>query len=93
MGPLLADDSTSTATTFPTGLGFTGIAIALLGRNHPVGIAFGALLWATIERATQTLSLDRHPAGDRQDPAGHFLLAAVIAYEVVRRMRVAAEAT
>ena len=24
---------------FPTGLGFTGIAVALLGRNHPVGIA------------------------------------------------------
>ena len=37
--------------------GFTGIAVALLGRNHPVGIAFAALLFATIERATQVLSL------------------------------------
>ena len=25
----------------PTGYGFTGIAIALLGRNHPVGMALG----------------------------------------------------
>ncbi|MEU2876298.1 peptide chain release factor-like protein, partial [Streptomyces sp. NPDC007070] len=29
----------------PAGIGFTGIAIALLGRNHPIGIALGALLW------------------------------------------------
>ena len=27
---------------FQTGLGFTGIAVALLGRNHPLGIVFGA---------------------------------------------------
>ena len=32
--------------TFQTGLGFTGIAVALLGRNNPIGIAFGALLFA-----------------------------------------------
>ena len=34
---------------FPAGLGFTGIAIALLGRNSPIGIAFGALLWAFLD--------------------------------------------
>ena len=33
---------------FPTMLGFTGIAVALLGRNHPVGMAAGALLFGWV---------------------------------------------
>ena len=33
---------------FPTQLGFTAIGIALLGRNHPGGIAFAALVYAAI---------------------------------------------
>ena len=36
---------------FASGYGFAGIGIALLGRNHPVGIAFGSLLWAFLEKA------------------------------------------
>ena len=44
---------TPTAPTFQAGLGFTGIAVALLGRNNPVGIAFGALLFAFLDRAEQ----------------------------------------
>jgi simple sugar transport system permease protein len=31
-----------------SGAGFTGIAVALLGRNHPVGIVVAALLFATL---------------------------------------------
>jgi simple sugar transport system permease protein len=76
---------------FPKTLGFTGIALALLGRNHPGGVAVAALVWATIERATQRLS----PLGIPQEIGvilqGSFLLAAVVAYEVVRRRN--AEAT
>src|SRR5690606_4801033 len=30
--------------------GFTGIAVALLGRNHPVGVVFAALLFAVLAR-------------------------------------------
>jgi len=30
--------------------GFTGIAVALLGRNHPVGVLFAALLFAMLQR-------------------------------------------
>ena len=70
---------------FPKTLGFTGIAIALLGRNHPVGIAAAALVWATIERATQRLSLLGIPQEVGLIMQGTFLLAAVIAYEVVNR--------
>src|SRR3546814_7601830 len=42
---------------FPTNLGFTGIAVALLGRNHPVGIGLAALLWGFLERSAQRLDL------------------------------------
>lgn len=76
---------------FPKTLGFTGIALALLGRNHPAGVAVAAVVWATIERATQRLS----PLGIPQEIGvilqGSFLLAAVVAYEVVQRR--SAEAT
>jgi len=76
---------------FPKTLGFTGLALALLGRNHPVGIAAAALVWATIERATQRLSLLGIPQEVGLILQGSFLLAAVIAFEAVdRRNQVAA---
>ena len=56
---------------FPAGLGFTGIAIALLGRNHPVGIAFGALLWAYLDVSSVILDIEGVSRGDRHDHAGH----------------------
>jgi simple sugar transport system permease protein len=70
---------------FPGQLGFTGIAIALLGRNHPAGIAAAAIVWATIDRATQPLSALGIPQEVGVIMQGSFLLAAVIVYEVVRR--------
>ena len=57
MGPLLADPQYyKYGDQFPQSLGFTGLSLALLGRNIPVGIAVAALVWAAIERATQPLS-------------------------------------
>lgn len=35
---------------FSDGYGFTGIAVALLGRNHPAGVIFAALLFAVLTR-------------------------------------------
>jgi simple sugar transport system permease protein len=70
---------------FPRQLGFTGIAIALLGRNHPVGIAAAALVWGTIERATQVLSRIGIPQEVGVILQGSFLMAAVIAFEFVQR--------
>jgi len=70
---------------FPLNLGFTGIAIALLGRNHPAGIAAAAIIWATIDRATKPLSSLDIPQEVGVIMQGSFLLAAVIVYEVVRR--------
>jgi simple sugar transport system permease protein len=37
---------------------FTGIAVALLGRNKAVGILFAALLFAALEVGTSTRQLD-----------------------------------
>ncbi len=48
-----------------------GIAIALLGRNNPIGIAFGALLWAFLDSSATRLELRGHPQADRPDHAGH----------------------
>jgi simple sugar transport system permease protein len=35
---------------FSDNYGFTGIAVALLGRNHPVGVLFAAILFAVLTR-------------------------------------------
>jgi simple sugar transport system permease protein len=35
---------------FATGAGFLGIAVALVGRNHPAGIVLAALLFATLSQ-------------------------------------------
>jgi simple sugar transport system permease protein len=70
---------------FPQQLGFTGIGIALLGRNHPVGIAAAAIVWGVIERATQALSINNLPQEIGVIMQGTLLLSAMIAYEIVRR--------
>jgi simple sugar transport system permease protein len=75
---------------FPTMVGFTGLGLALLGRNSPVGIAAAAIVWATIERATQRLGPLGVPPEIGRILQGSFLLVAVIAYEVVRRRNEAA---
>ncbi|HWJ61253.1 MAG TPA: ABC transporter permease [Acidimicrobiales bacterium] len=69
-----------------TGLGFTGIAIALLGRNNPVGIAFAALLWAFMDAVQTPLSNANLPKQITSIMQGITVLSVVIAYEVVRRI-------
>ena len=91
LGPLMTEEF-SYGDQFPKTLGFTGLALALLGRNHPVGIGAAALVWATIERATQRLSTIGIPQEIGVILQGSFLLAAVIAYEVVKRWTEAGEA-
>ena len=69
-----------------SGLGFTGIAIALLGRNNPVGIAFAALLWAFMDAVQTPLSNAELPKQITSIMQGITVLSVVIAYEVVRRI-------
>jgi ABC-type uncharacterized transport system permease subunit len=84
---------------FPRNFGFTGIAVALLGRNSAVGMALGALLFGFMERSALILDLEDTPKEVVQIMQGVVVLAVVIAYEVVNRMierrevKAAAEAT
>jgi len=71
---------------FPTGLGFTGIAVALLGRNNPVGMAFGALLFGFLDRSSLILDLKDVPREIVTIFQGVVVLAVVIVYEVISRL-------
>jgi ABC-type uncharacterized transport system permease subunit len=91
LGPLLGDPQLHKyGDTFPTAIGFTGIAVALLGRNSPGGIAIAAVVWAGLERAGQSLPPIGVPQEIVQILQGTLLLTAVIAFEVVRRFAAAA---
>ena len=69
-------------------LGFNGIAVALLGRNHPGGIAVGALLWAFLDASSDILQTTQTAPKEIVDiMRGVILLTVVIGYEVVRRIR------
>ena len=43
---------------FVAGYGFTGIAVALMGRNHPVGIIFASLLFGGLYQGGAELTFD-----------------------------------
>ncbi len=71
---------------FPGGYGFDGIAVALLGRNHPVGMAFGALLFGFMDRASLILDLENVPREIVTIIQGIVVLAVVIIYELISRV-------
>jgi simple sugar transport system permease protein len=70
---------------YPAGYGFAGIAVALLGRNNPVGMAFGALLFGFMNRASLILDLKDVPKEIVTIIQGIVVLAVVIVYEVISR--------
>jgi simple sugar transport system permease protein len=76
---------------FPAGLGFTGIAIALLGRNTAVGVAIGALLFGFLDNSSQILDLEGVAKEIVLITQGVIVLSVVIAYELVRRYRIIAQ--
>jgi simple sugar transport system permease protein len=43
---------------FPGGAGYVGIAVALMGRNHPVGIVLAAVLFGALYQGGSELSFD-----------------------------------
>ena len=43
---------------FPAGYGFTGIAVALMGRNHPVGIIVASLLFGVLYQGGAELAFE-----------------------------------
>jgi general nucleoside transport system permease protein len=43
---------------FSPGYGFTGIAVALLARNHPIGLIFSALLFGALQNSARELEFE-----------------------------------
>jgi simple sugar transport system permease protein len=84
--PDLLGDTHQFGTEFTAGLGFLGIAVALLGRNSPTGIAFAALLFAFLDRAALPLQFADIPSSVVTIIQGAIVLAVVIANEIARRL-------
>ncbi|RYJ04846.1 MAG: ABC transporter permease, partial [Actinomycetales bacterium] len=80
-----------TPENFQAGLGFTGLAVALLGRNRAIGIAVGSLLFAFLAGQSNELQRDGIAKQVVDITQGVVVLAVVVAYEVVRRRQARAE--
>jgi simple sugar transport system permease protein len=65
--------------------GFNGIAVALLGRNHPLGIFFSAMLFGFLGEASGRLQLEDIPKEITVIMTGTIVLAVVIINEAVKR--------
>ena len=76
---------------FPPGIGFIGIAVALLGRNNPIGMVFTALLWGILDASSNGLDVSGVPKEIVAIMQGVIVFSVVIAYELVRRYRVRSE--
>jgi ABC-type uncharacterized transport system permease subunit len=84
--PDLLGTTHSYTTDFTAGLGFLGIAVALLGRNKPGGIALAALLFAFLDRALVPLQIADYPSSVVIIVQGTIVLAVVVANEIARRV-------
>ena len=85
MGELLSNTHTYSL-AFPTGYALTGLALALLGRSNPIGIAIAAFFWSFLEQAAPALDLNGVPKEIVMMMQGTIILATVTAYEVVKRI-------
>jgi ABC-type uncharacterized transport system permease subunit len=84
--PLLFGEYYNYGVTFQPGLGFAGIAVALLGRNHPLGVAFGAVLFAFLEEQGNKLQIFADVSPELVlIIQGVIVMSVVIAYEAVQR--------
>jgi simple sugar transport system permease protein len=85
MGELLSHTHTYSL-AFPTGYALTGLALALLGRSNPIGIAIAAFFWSFLEQAAPALDLEGVPKEIVMMMQGTIILATVTAYEIVKRI-------
>ena len=71
----------------PTQFGFAGITVALLGRNHPVGIVIAALLFGFLDSTSAVLQLADVPNSIVKVMQSIIVLAVVIVNEAtIRRL-------
>ncbi len=87
---LSSNDQLTYGDRFPGSLGFTGIGIALLGRNHPAGVAAAAFLWAALDQGARGLVTVNITGEIAVILQGSLLFIAVIVYAVWERKFLAA---
>ena len=69
-----------------TFLGFTGIAVAFLGQNNPIGIVFAAILWGVLSRGEVALQIGSDvPREFIIILQGILILSVVTTYQIARR--------
>ena len=74
------------AHNYEVGLGFAGITVAFLGRNHPFGIALAAVLLGVLARGQDGVAVSFDlPTETLIILEGILILSVVVAYEIVRR--------
>ncbi len=67
-------------------LGFTGIAVAFLGQNNPIGILFAAVLWAILSRGETALQLGTNlPREFVIILQGILIFSVVVVYQIAKR--------
>lgn len=67
-------------------LGFTGIAVAFLGQNNPIGIIFAAILWGVLSRGEVALQIGSNvPREFIIILQGILILSVVITYQIAKR--------
>lgn len=81
----LVGDAHAYGPSRPGGYGFSGLSVALLGRNHPVGIVLAGILWGYLESAAGPLQLEDIPRSIVNVIQGITLFSVVIVNEVVNR--------
>jgi ABC-type uncharacterized transport system permease subunit len=78
---------------YETTLGFTGIAVAFLGRNHPVGIVLAALLFGILFRGEDGVAVATElPREITVILEGLLILSVVVAYQIAQRVRLRRQA-
>lgn len=71
---------------FPAGLAWVGLSVAIVGRNHPIGVSMAALLWAFLERCALPLDLLGVPKEVISVVQAAVVLAVVAMYELVHQV-------
>jgi simple sugar transport system permease protein len=72
--------------SYAPGLGFTAIAVALLGRAHPVGILFAALLFGAMQAGANDMQIQAGMPVQMVDLLQAVILFFITADIVVRRI-------
>jgi general nucleoside transport system permease protein len=91
MQQILSNNASSTGggylpQNYEATLGFTGIAVAFLGQNNPIGIVFAAIFWAALSRGESILPIETEmPREFVIILQGILIMSVVITYTLARR--------